>query len=118
MAAFVNITAMRDDKLPRKPAPKAVAPPVPVLAVIDTTLSTASGQVRQFAFDGDDGTFFASEQNPGGADHFTLVLDQPVAVKSLAVTTGRTDGSDRPEAGTLEGSPERTTFAKLLHRVA
>jgi hypothetical protein len=61
----------------------------PVAARIETTLRTAGGQIRQFAFDGNANTYFASEQNPGKADHFTLVFDKPVRVKSVTVTTGK-----------------------------
>ena len=35
----------------------------PVSVTIETTLSTASAQIRQFAFDGDANTFFASEKS-------------------------------------------------------
>ena len=67
--------------------------PAPVAAAIETTLATARGQIRQFAFDGDPDTFFASEKNPGGADHFTVVFDKPVKVKSIAWS--RADGRER-----------------------
>ncbi len=69
----------------------AAAPARPVVAAtIETTLTTSSGQIRQLAFDGDPGTYFASKENFGGGDHFTLVFDRPVAVKSIVVTTGLT----------------------------
>jgi hypothetical protein len=77
----------------------------PVAATIETTLATASGQIRQFAFDGDGNTFFASAQNAGRADHFTLVFDEPVAVKSVAATTGRPGGGDRLDVGVLAAIP-------------
>jgi hypothetical protein len=85
----------------------------PVAAIIDTTLSTASGQIRQFAFDGDAETFFASGQKPVGKDHFTLVLDRPVAVNSIKVVTGRPEGEDRLDAGTLEISVDGKTFTEI-----
>src|ERR1700722_5084554 len=79
-------------------------------ARIETTLSTASRQIRQFAFDGDAGTYFGSVQNPGTADHFTLIFDEPVEVKSLAVVTGRPDGGDALDAGKLETSVDGKSF--------
>jgi Peptidase of plants and bacteria len=82
----------------------------PVSASIETTLSTASRQIRQFAFDGDAGTYFGSAQNPGTADHFTLIFDEPVIVSSIAVVTGRSDGSDALDAGKLEVSVDGKTF--------
>jgi hypothetical protein len=81
-----------------------------VTARIETTLSTASRQIRQFAFDGDAGTYFGSAQNPGSADHFTLVFDAPVVVSSIAAATGRSDGGDMLDAGKLETSADGKTF--------
>ena len=43
-------------------APPALAVEPPVAATIDTTLRTAAGHIRQFAFDGDPNTYFASAQ--------------------------------------------------------
>src|SRR5438132_12141129 len=71
---------------PPRPAPPRVA------ATVETTLATAAGHVRQFAYDGDPDTYFASEKNPTTADHFTLVVDQPVAVNAVAVATGKPRG--------------------------
>ncbi len=85
----------------------------PVTVAVETTLSTAADQIRQFAFDGDAHTYFASAQNPGRHDHFTMVFDQPVTVRSIGVVTGRPDGSDRLDAGTLEVSADGRVFRKL-----
>src|SRR5438270_136548 len=85
----------------------------PVVAAIDTTLGTASGQIRQFAFDGDAETYFASEKNPGSSDHFTLVFDRPVAVKSILVTTGKPSGGDTLDAGILEVSGDGKAFEQV-----
>ncbi|HEY2251926.1 MAG TPA: hypothetical protein VGH74_12730, partial [Planctomycetaceae bacterium] len=89
----------------------------PVTASIETNLETDAGQIRQFAFDGDDKTYFAAKSNPGSGDHFTLVFDKPVAAKSVGVKTGRADGSDRLDAGRLEISEDGKTF-ELLARFA
>src|SRR5262249_13076012 len=43
MAAFVYNTAMRDEKLPRKPRPRPARPAV--AAAVDTTLRTAGEQI-------------------------------------------------------------------------
>lgn len=85
----------------------------PVAATIETTLATAAGQIRQFAFDGDDATFFASVQKAGRGDHFTLVFDRPVAVASVTATTGRPGGGDRIDVGVLEVSEDGKTFEPL-----
>src|SRR5262249_5583643 len=93
-----------------RPAPPAESP---VAAAVDTTLGTASGQIRQFAFDGDADSFFASSQDARGADHFTLVLDRPVAAKSIAVATGRPGGGEGLDMGTLEVSGDGQAFDKV-----
>jgi hypothetical protein len=93
-------------------APAKTVPP-PVTASIDTTLSTASGHIRQLAFDGDDATFFVSAQNAGPNDHFTLRLDKPVAVQSIAVATGRPKGGDQLDKGSLEVSSDGKKFEPL-----
>ncbi|MBO0698707.1 MAG: discoidin domain-containing protein [Zavarzinella sp.] len=82
----------------------------PVTAAVESTLKTAGGQIRQFAFDGNGDTFFASEKNPGKDDHFTLKLDRPVTLKSVELWTGRPNGDDCLERGVLEVSPDGKTF--------
>jgi len=92
------------------------ARPAPVAAVINTTLGSASGHIRQLAFDGNPNTYFASEQNPGTKDSFTLVFDRPVLLKSVQVTTGRSASAkgantdDMLDAGTLELSADGNKF--------
>ncbi|HTU92897.1 MAG TPA: basic secretory protein-like protein [Gemmataceae bacterium] len=85
----------------------------PLAAIIETTLPTDSEHIRQLAFDGDDKTYFASAKNPTDKDHFTFVLDKPVAVRSLRVSTGRPDGGDKLDAGTLQVSADGKTFEDL-----
>jgi hypothetical protein len=83
------------------------------MATVETSLRTASGQARQLAFDGDPDTCFVSAQHASRKDHFMLVLDRAVAVKSVVVLTGRPKGGDRLDAGVLEGSTDGKTFAEL-----
>src|SRR5271167_2221993 len=77
-----------------------------VSATVETSLETDASHIRQFAFDGDPNTFFASVRNPTVADHFTLLFDRPVALKSVTVTTGRPKGGDILGKGTLEFSAD------------
>src|SRR5262249_17970453 len=84
-----------------------------VAATIETTLKSADGQIGQFAFDGDPATYFASAQNPGAGDHFTLGFDRPVTIAPLTVTTGRPQGGDRMEAGAVEASKDGKSFTAL-----
>src|SRR4051812_16121092 len=82
----------------------------PVAARAETPPGPASGQVRQFAFDGDAATAFVSAADAGAADHFTLLFDRAVAVKSVAAATGRPKGGDALDAGTLEVSEDGKKF--------
>jgi hypothetical protein len=82
-------------------------------AVVECSLPSASGHIRQFAFDRDAGTYFASAKNAGAADHFTLRFDKPVAVKSIAVTTGKPAGGDVLADGMLEVSADGIKFEAL-----
>jgi hypothetical protein len=84
-----------------------------IIATIETTLRTRGDQIRQFAFDGDDKTYFASEKNALNKDHFTLLLDKPATVRSLRVTTGRPDGHDKLDTGTLLVSADGKTFEEV-----
>jgi hypothetical protein len=104
-------------------ARRAAANPTPgaVAATAETTLTSADDQIRQLAFDGDPSTYFASEKNATAADQFTVLFDKPVAVKSIAVSTGRPTGGDALEAGTLQTSADGKTFedaAKFADGVA
>jgi hypothetical protein len=85
----------------------------PVRVTIETTLATANGQIRQFAFDGDSSTFFASGKHPTNSDHFTFEFDKPVKAKSIAIVTGRTDGNDALSSGKLEVSSDGKTFHEM-----
>ncbi|WP_406700129.1 basic secretory protein-like protein [Singulisphaera sp. Ch08] len=87
----------------------------PVAVIVDTSLETGSRQIRQFAFDGDAETYFASKESPSISDHFTLVFDRPVSVKSLSVVTGKPDQGivGTLETGVLEVSADGKTFTLL-----
>ena len=91
------------------PVARAFADGAPT-AVVESTLATDSDKIRQFAFDGDDDTFYASKDAPGAEDSFTLVLNEPVVVKSVAVQTGKPDGGEALGSGTLQTSEDGAAF--------
>ena len=94
--------------------PEAAPPPRPVeLAVVESSLPSAPGHVRQLAFDADAASYFASGRNAAKADHLTLTFDNPVSLTSVTVVTGRTDGGDALGAGVLEASSDGTAFEEL-----
>jgi hypothetical protein len=79
-------------------------------AVVESSLATDGSRIRQFAFDGDTNTYFASEKNATKEDYVTLRLDRAVRLKSLEVISGKPNGDDRLETGTLEVSADGTAF--------
>jgi hypothetical protein len=85
----------------------------PVTATAASTLGTDAGHIRQFAFDGNPDTYFASAANPTKSDHFTLTFDKPVAIRSVTVTTGLPAGGRGLDSGTLEGSADGKAFEPL-----
>jgi hypothetical protein len=85
----------------------------PVSAEVRSTLASASEHIRQFAFDGDDQTYFESAGVPEAEDVFSLVLADPVVVKKLTVKTGRPDGSLSLGSGVLEVSSDGESFREL-----
>lgn len=88
------------------------AAPGAIGASVATTLATASPQIRMFAFDGDEKSYYASSGNPTANDHFTLVFDKAVELKSVSVATGRVNGDDKLDAGELQFSADGKTFEK------
>ncbi len=93
------------------PPPRPIARPA--TAIVESSLATGNNQIRQFAFDGNPDTYFASEKNATKTDHFTLTFDTPANVKSIRVTTGRPKGEDALTAGVLEVSADGKEFEEL-----
>ena len=96
-------------------SPVLAAEPAPVAApveraAIESSLPTSGGRIRQYAFDNDPATYFASDRNPTKADHLTLTFDGAVKLKSVTVVTGRSNGDDALAAGAIELSTDGTTF--------
>jgi hypothetical protein len=99
----------------------AAEEPKGVVATVESTLETAGKQIRQFAFDGDPDSFFESKDHPKATDRFTLVFEKPVVVKSLKVTTGKADGTEKLDSGELQISVDGKEFenaAKFLEGIA
>lgn len=83
----------------------------PVTVTVETSLATSGDQIRQLALDGDMETSFVSAGNVRAMDHFTLLFDEPIVVRSLTVTTGR-DNGNAVDAGTLDLSADGKTFER------
>lgn len=85
----------------------------PATATVESSLATGGERIRQFAFDGDPATYFASEKNATKDDHFTLTFDAPAAVKTVSVVTGRPAGGDALVNGVIEVSADGKAFEEL-----
>jgi Peptidase of plants and bacteria/F5/8 type C domain len=109
LLAFTPLIAA--EPLAIAPQPRAVVHPV--AAVVESSLATGNNQIRQFAFDGNPDTYFASEKNAAKTDHFTLTFDTPVSAKSVRVVTGRPKGGDALTAGVVEVSTDGKQFEEL-----
>ncbi len=101
---FVLLFASAASAADPAPAPRPVARPA--AAVVESSLKTENNQIRQFAFDGNADTYFASEKNATKDDHFTLTFDSPASVKSIRVLTGKPKGGDALTAGVVEVSAD------------
>jgi hypothetical protein len=108
---LVLITAVSTVAIAADPAP----PPRPVVrAVIESSLPTAKGNIRQFAFDGTNTTYFESARNAATDDHLTLTFDEPVWIRAVGLVSGRPDETDGlPNGGNLEVSSNGKDFRPL-----
>ena len=85
-----------------------------VTARVESSLPSAVDHIRQFAFDGNADTYFATSTSPTASDHLTLILDAPVALKSVKVTTGGAKGEGVLKAGVIEVSEDGAKFETLI----
>jgi hypothetical protein len=87
----------------------------PVAAVVESSLKTAAGNIRQFAFDGNLDSYFASTKNPDKDDHFTLIFDKPIAVHKVTLFAGDPKGSDGFGPGNIEASSDGKEFKVVVN---
>ncbi len=111
VSIVLMLTLGQGDSSPETPKAKLVEPPVSI--TVESTLPSARGMIRQFAFDGDPATLFVSDEPIRESDHFTMSFDRPVALKSVAVVTGRPDSSGALGSGTLEVSEDGKAFCEV-----
>ena len=95
------------------PAPRFSPAEGPAVPRVTATLPTAGRNIRQRAFDGDEATYFASEGEAGPDDSLTLSLGEPTRVRAISVLSGREDGGDRLDSGSLEVSADGQTFENV-----
>jgi Peptidase of plants and bacteria len=88
----------------------AAEEPKKVVASVESSLATEGKQIRQLAFDADPETYFESKEAPKATDQFTLTFDPPVVLKSVKVVTGKPDGADKLDAGSVQISTNGKEF--------
>lgn len=93
--------------------PLSIRAESPYAATIESSLASDGDRIRQLAFDGDKMSYFASAKNASATDHFTFILDKPLAIRSIQVLTGRPDGSQKLTAAALEISTDGKRFEEL-----
>ncbi len=81
----------------------------PVQCSVESSLVTDGRNIRQFAFDGDTKTAFASKEPARSGDHLTLHFDRVVEVRSLTVSLGEASTADV----VLEASTDGKAFSPI-----
>ena len=95
----------------KAPAPVQQAP-VPVEALLYSTMPSTAAHRPEMAMDGSGQTYFRSTGGMGDGDDFLVLLSRPIPMQSIQVTTGDTDGQDLLTGGLLEVSSDGTHFRK------
>ena len=84
---------------------------------IETTLGERPTRYAEYAFDGDDTTFYISGRPPKAGDTFTLLFDKPVSMGRVVFITGCFYCIDETEGqlqeGVVEVSLDGTNFRPL-----
>ncbi len=106
-AILLLFTGVSTAALAADPAP---GPRPVVRAVIESSLPTAKGNIRQFAFDANPDTYFESARNATQDDHLTLTFDEPIQPRTVAVALGRPGVDTEGSAYVLEYSADGTMF--------
>jgi hypothetical protein len=84
-----------------------------VVAIVKTSLHSAEGHIRQFAFDGSDETYYLSSEPARTTDFFMLEFAKPVRIESMDVLIGLADGRNAPEFVVLDVFSDANVFAPL-----
>ena len=80
---------------------------------VESTLATATTQIRQFAFDKDPATYYASKSNATKQDFFTLVFEKPITIQSIIVLSGTPKGEQQLSAGEIAVSTDGKKFESI-----
>ena len=83
-------------------------------ATIDTNMPGVKFYEKEYAYDGDESTFFCTPYSDLEGEHFTVTLDNAVSTRRVAVAFD--DSKEYPHGAVLEASADgKELFAGILH---
>ena len=95
--------------------PGAMAPvmaPATTEARLYSTMPARSIHRPEMAMDGDDNSYFQSVYGMGNGDDFTVLLSQPIPVRSMRISTGTPEGDNMLTKGYVETSADGVTYTR------
>lgn len=84
-------------------------------AMIDTDMPGVKFYEKEYAFDGDESTFFCTPYSDLEGEHFTVTLDNAVSTRRVAVVFD--DSKEYPHGAVLEASADGKTYYKVADEV-
>ena len=84
-------------------------------ATIDTDMPGVKFYEKEYAFDGDESTFFCTPYSDLEGEHFTVTLDSPARTRRVAVVFD--DSKEYPHGAVLEASADGKTYYKVTDEV-
>ncbi len=88
------------------------AKPIPVDALLYSTMPCTDKHSLEMAMDGDSKTSFRSYYGMGDNDSFTVILSRPIKARSIKITTGSENRNILNDA-VIEVSPDGTKFSTI-----
>ena len=84
-------------------------------ATIDTDMPGVKFYEKEYAYDGDESTFFCTPYSDLEGEHFTVTLDSPARTRRVAVVFD--DSKEYPHGAVLEASADGKTYYKVADEV-
>ena len=84
-------------------------------AMIDTDMPGVKFYEKEYAYDGDESTFFCTPYSDLEGEHFTVTLDNAVSTRRVAVVFD--DSKEYPHGAVLEASADGKTYYKVADEV-
>lgn len=84
-------------------------------ATIDTNMPGVKFYEKEYAYDGDESTFFCTPYSDLEGEHFTVTLDNAVSTRRVAVVFD--DSKEYPHGAVLEASADGKTYYKVADEV-